>query len=149
MYKIDDLSNIIKNESITNLSVCRCFTLKFETLRCFHYFVILETPNFYWSIDKITEGIFIQRSRNKSKIRRYFMGNRRPGYVDESCIYYGMGSILDLVGYLKNKEIKIPFQHKYKSSLSFKTRVVKRFTQNVCDKSFFGWIKLLPPLQVY
>lgn len=65
-----------------------------------HLFIVFRTKDWYWSIEKNTEGITIQRSKILDAVQKsYRQINRNPGLKLVSCDH-GKKSIKDLIQWL-------------------------------------------------
>ncbi|CAG0905877.1 unnamed protein product [Cyprideis torosa] len=53
---------------------------EFAKAGIYHMFVVLQTKDWWWSVEKGREGITIQRSEFREYVRDHYRGKRRPHY---------------------------------------------------------------------
>lgn len=79
---ISAMSELIDyRENITDIWVYRCPLSAWQLTQVFfnHQFVVLETNDWWWSIEKNSKEIVIQRSKDKSWVRDYSILNKKQG----------------------------------------------------------------------
>ncbi|CAG0885243.1 unnamed protein product [Cyprideis torosa] len=93
-FQISDveLLEIILNEELMDLmglneKILRIYAYKediateeFAKVGFYHMFVVLQTKDWWWSVEKTSEGITIQRSEFREYVRDRYRGKRRPHY---------------------------------------------------------------------
>lgn len=75
----------------------------------YHAYVVIETENWYYSIETSEKNITMQRSKEKSMVRDQIVGQKRKTLQDEDkpdCIVSanGSGTILEVVKYLYKED---------------------------------------------
>jgi hypothetical protein len=60
------------------------YTLQLTQLLMFHAYVVLETDTWYWSVEKNSEGITIQRSKTLEYVRGKYRRRDRRKSINES-----------------------------------------------------------------
>ena len=58
-----------------------CSEMQWTALIFFHEFLVFRTMNFWWSIEKDSQGVHIQMSANEENVRINFHGTRRLQHV--------------------------------------------------------------------
>eukprot|EP00117_Sycon_ciliatum_P022181 scpid81126/ scgid19209/ len=58
----------------------KLFPMQITQWRLFHSFIVFETDFAWWSIEKNSDGVTIQRRRQKDTVRNFYRGNLRTGY---------------------------------------------------------------------
>lgn len=105
---ISEMSELIDyREKITDIWVYRCPLSAWQLTQVLlnHQFVVLETNDWWWSIEKNTEEIVIQRSKDKSWVRDYLKQKERNTPVEILSSDKGRESMESLIAflYLKNE----------------------------------------------
>lgn len=90
------------SEMILNIWVYKCPIFNWQLTQLFlnHQFVVLETANWWWSIEKTSEEIFIQRSKCISQVRDYKTRERRNTPLLRVSSDKGRKSMRDLIHFL-------------------------------------------------
>ena len=72
--KTDLASRIKASEEILNISIWKCDLSSWQltNLYLFHAYVVLETNDYWWSIEKNDEGITIQRAKRNGNVIKWY-----------------------------------------------------------------------------
>ncbi len=112
MYTIDDdslienMSGLIDaNEMILQIWVYKKPLSEWQLTQMLlnHQFVVLETANWWWSVEKDGEQIRIQRSKTLSRVRDYVEQQPRITPIVEMSYDKGRKSMKDLIEFLYHK----------------------------------------------
>ena len=84
-YEITDkelnkkMKKLIDNEMIVEIFLCKVslFGWQLSNLIMYHAFVVIHTNEWWWSVEKNTEGITIQRSKKKMFVQDFYRGIKR------------------------------------------------------------------------
>ena len=70
---------LIENETIMNITIYKHKLWAFQRTQAlfYHCFVILETNYWWWSVEKNSDGIFVQRSKKWTDVGDYLERRRR------------------------------------------------------------------------
>ena len=92
----------------------------------YHTFIVFKTENWWWSIEKKSEGITIQRSKYLSVVKHYYRQKRRNYGVEcmEKAEYIGWYTVYNLIGWLESK-------NQLKKKYNFLTSNCKHFASAV------------------
>ena len=97
-------------EMILQIWVLKCPLSSWQLTQLFfnHQFIVFETQNWWWSIEKDEARFLIQRSKNVSNVQNYFGTNPRNTQVCRLSYDKGKKSVKDLIHFLhdKNEHIK-------------------------------------------
>jgi len=70
----------------------------------FHMFLVWKTKNWYWSMEKHTDQITIQRNKDERKVKGEFLGEPRNGNAEKIRETSGKGKKLKgMLNWLKSK----------------------------------------------
>ena len=74
------IQRLIDNERIIKVFVYKVslFGWQLSNLLMYHAFVVILTNKWWWSVEKNTEGITIQRSKEKTFVQDFYRENKRP-----------------------------------------------------------------------
>lgn len=103
----------------------------FSSLIAYHMFLVLKTKTWWWSIEKNSEGITIQRSKIESAVKLKYRQMPRGG-----CIYLvkedtGRKSVHDLIMWLHNEnELSKYYNMIYSNCKTFAKRVFDHVAQH-------------------
>ena len=104
IQKMNDL--IEGEENIIRVFVCNCpiWGWQLTNMLFSHEFVVLETTKWWWSIEKNTEGITIQRSKNPKYVRDRYRQENRPWPIHEKKVQRGKNNMKNLIRFLYEKD---------------------------------------------
>ena len=141
VFHIDD-DSLIENmrgqdgidtsELIWNISVFRVPLSDYQITQFLfnHQFIVIETPNWFWSIEKNSERILIQRSRELSCVRDYVQQSPRKTPLDKMSADQGRGSMMDLIEFLHHKdELNTQYDWIEDNCKDFSKRVYNKFAK--------------------
>jgi len=74
-------------------------------LYMYHAFVIIETEKWWWSVEKNSEGVTLQRSKKKPSVEDEYRRNRRLTPITWVRKAPGRGSIIDLVDFIYRENL--------------------------------------------
>ena len=133
-YFIDDnelqerMEEIIEDEKIEKVLVVKeaLSSAQLTQIMLYHAFVVIETEKWWWSLEKNSEGVTVQRSKDMDYVYRYYRRTKRnsPSTVIKDD---GRSSMTDLVDFLYTKNLV------YKD-YSLATENCKDFTKKIFDK---------------
>lgn len=96
-----------------------------------HRFVVLETSDWWWSIEKNTEGITIQRSKHITYVRDNYRRNKRLTPVAEMNSDKGRMKMKDLVEFLyKKDELNKTYNVLSENCQDFSKRIFDEFAKS-------------------
>ena len=97
------------NELILQIWVLKCPLSSWQLTQLFfnHQFVVFETQNWWWSIEKDEARFLIQRSKNVSNVQNYFGTKPRITPVRQLSYDKGQKSVKDLIHFLHDKNERI------------------------------------------
>ena len=102
-----ELHRITTSEEIKNIDSYRCslFGIGDENQFAYHQFVVIKTTNWYWSIEKDSEKILLQRSKIKCCVEKYKEGKARSTPVKVMVESEGKGSMIDVIKFICKIEL--------------------------------------------
>jgi len=112
-YRISDselrsrMEELIKgSEDIEEVRAYQCplFGVQLTQYLLNHQFIMLETNSWWWSVEKNTEGITIQRSKKIEYVRDRYRRNARPKDIILNKTDEGRKTMQDLVDYIYTKD---------------------------------------------
>eukprot|EP01068_Selenidium_serpulae_P013798 Selendium_serpulae@DN6010_c0_g1_i1.p1 len=108
-----------------------------------HHYVIFETYSWYWSMEKTTSGIIIQRAKNKRALQLYQGSVRRPttlilGRHTRESSADGFGTFSELVKKTIPYEAHIKYSLEDDNCVCFAYRVFKNGSTGVHTPKWFG-----------
>lgn len=90
----------------------------------YHLFIVFKTENWWWSIEKNSEGITIQRSKNQSAVTCFIRHENRVSSITLVKESIGRRSVGDLICWLdKEKELKKHYHFLFSNCKTFAKRV--------------------------
>ncbi len=121
-----------------------------RALYMYHAFVIIETEKFWWSAEKNTEGITLQRSQNMVKVEEYYLRqNRRGPFTKVRDAPSGRGiTIIDLIDFIYGKDLlKSPYNVLFDNCKSFAAAVFDQLSVAGTSECTLGvGLRLFPDL---
>ena len=104
-YEITDkelnkkMKELIDNEMIKKIFVHKVSLYKWQSTNfiMYHAFVVIQTDKWWWSIEKNTEGITIQRSRKKKFVQDIYRGIKRASQCKLIKEHQGNGKGINAV----------------------------------------------------
>jgi len=113
VYRIGDgelismMKKLIRGrEQITTVSAyqCKLFSVQLTQMLLNHQFVVFETDGWWWSVEKNSDGITIQRSKKLEFVRDRYRRDLRPTPIIRMKQDNGRRTMADLVDYLWRKD---------------------------------------------
>lgn len=93
-----------------------------------HQFVVMQTMHWYWSIEKLADGILLQKNESSFMVREYREGIRRNKPVVEIKHGTCQGSVIDLIEFLYCRdELNRPYHLVEDNCKNFANRVFDKF----------------------
>lgn len=123
------------NEDIKTVSLYKCPLIKWKWTIIFFYhkFVIFETKDWFWSIEKDTKAIIIQRSKKISDVKdKKIKQEKRLRNVVLMKSTRGQTSVHDLIKWLCD-------EHELYKKYKYRTANCQRFANAVFDKVAMSW----------
>ncbi|XP_078347406.1 uncharacterized protein LOC144632600 [Oculina patagonica] len=112
-----------------------------------HQFVVLETDNWWWSIEKNGQEILIQRSKNLSWVRDYEQRELRITPIVEMSYDIGRKSMKDLIEFLYRKnELSTIYHWIDDNCKAFAKRLFNEFADTKYHGSVIGGYSLGLPI---
>ena len=104
---VQDLHRITTSEEIKEIGCYRCpiFRNGEENLLVYHQFVLIKTTNWYWSIEKDSEKILLQRSKTEDDVKKRREDKDRRTPVKIMDINEGKGSMIDVIKFICEAEL--------------------------------------------
>ena len=108
-YKLNYLCDI--NEEILKISIYKnpLNSIQLTNYIIYHAFVVFQTKCYWWSIEKNTEGITIQRSLfSKNVIQKYRQKERTSNILNKVSLIIqakGKGRVKDLIDLIYHKDL--------------------------------------------
>lgn len=112
------------------------FEYQITTLTMYHLFIVFETRQWWWSIEKNSEGITIQRSKSLSDVKSKNRQKSRGSHISLVKEDKGRRSVEDLIRWLYN-ENELNKRYHYVSS-NCKT-FAKRVFDHVAKQEYLYW----------
>ena len=98
-----------------------------------HQFVVLETSDWWWSIEKNGEGITIQRSKKLSYVKDYYRRTKRIKPIEEVNSDQGQMKMKDLIEFLyQENELNKPYHFMNENCQHFAKRIFDKFAKAKC-----------------
>lgn len=100
---LDASEEILKVRIYTN----PLYKWQFTQFILYHAFIVFETQNWWWSIEKNAQGLTIQRSKTLNSIKQYYRRIERTSGIRSVELFKeatGKGTVSDLVHYLWRKD---------------------------------------------
>ncbi|KAH3801651.1 hypothetical protein DPMN_155309 [Dreissena polymorpha] len=86
----------------------------------YHMFVVFQTQNWWWSIEKDTDLITLQRFRNESDVKKRYKNTTRNSWITEIKRDGSIKKVQDLINWLhENDELKQDFHWFHRNSQHF------------------------------
>ena len=75
-----DLMSQLKDEEILNITTYKheLYWWQLTQAFLFHTFIMFETNDWWWSVEKNDNGVFVQRSKHQWAVRDRLAGEKRP-----------------------------------------------------------------------
>jgi ankyrin repeat protein len=122
-----------------------------DSSKAFHVFIVFKTTSkkdgdYWWSLEKNTDYIVLQRSRNKDNVKNKLYGESRKKVKPIKENLAGKGTIKDLFSLLWDQQV-IPEKYNvlYSNCQSLVTLVSKQMTE--IGYEYQGVFKCSPPLE--
>ncbi|CAG0902265.1 unnamed protein product [Darwinula stevensoni] len=99
----------------------------------YHAFVVLKTDGWWWSIEKDTGGIFLQRSKKKEFVKEHFRMEKREVPLSLEAGDRGRMKMQDLIHWLyKQREVRKGYRidNRDLNCLGFAKRVFDEFAKS-------------------
>ena len=98
------IQRLIDNERIIKVFVYKVslFGWQLSNLLMYHAFVVIHTNKWWWSVEKNTEGITIQRSKEKMFVQDFYRENKRPSSCTLLEEESGYGELMDIFEWFYN-----------------------------------------------
>jgi hypothetical protein len=103
---IDKLQTLLDvNENVENIWAYKhaLFSWQISETLLYHMLILFETKDWWWSIEKNSEGITIQRSKYKDDVLNKYRGASRPA-LTEMKTDTGKRSMKELIEWLYQKD---------------------------------------------
>ena len=98
-----------------------------------HQFVVLETSDWWWSIEKNGEGITIQRSKKLSYVKDYYRRTKRITPIVEVNSDQGTKKMKDVIKFLYEKdELHRRYHFTDENCKDFAKRIFDQFARAKC-----------------
>jgi hypothetical protein len=121
-------------EEILKIWTCKCSLFPWQLTQeynLYHAFIVFETKNWFWSIEKNSAGIVIQRSKKKESVKCHLGPCSRPEPIEESDEDTGRFKVEDLIAWLyKEKELNKKYNVKTANCQHFAERIWEEFSRN-------------------
>ena len=106
-----------------------------------HQFIVMQTMHWYWSIEKLSDGILLQRNKKFIMVKEYREGFRRFDPVVEIKRGNCQGSMTDLIEFLYCKdELNKPYHWVEDNCKAFANRVFNVFVvKGSVERSWHFW----------
>ena len=133
------MKKLINNENILKVFVYKVSLSEWQLTRWlfYHAFVVFETDKWWWSIEKNSEGITIQRSKKEDFVKDRYRRKKRPSSCtlmqEDECEY----DLMELVGWLYQSD---QLNKKYNVT----TSNCKHFAKELFDKISKRKLVVLP-----
>ena len=96
----------------------------------YHCYIVFETSDYWWSIEKNGKGITLQRSRIFDFVKMKYRRKQRKETQKLLTTFQGKGSVRELLEYLQDaKELDIKYHMLSDNCKHFASRIVDRFTK--------------------
>eukprot|EP00117_Sycon_ciliatum_P032627 scpid96906/ scgid25261/ len=102
-------------ETIRNIYLykCKLSPLQITQWVLYHSYIVFETDSGWWSIEKSSDGLTIQRSAHKAGVRNFYRGRLRtgltegisPGHVVKDAINESRQTLSCLLWFLRGSEL--------------------------------------------
>lgn len=130
---IDSMTHLIDDsETIEQIWVFQCplWWWQLTQFFCNHQFVVVETKNWWWSIEKNSKHILIQRAKRLSSVKDFLNQTRRNTPVKEMSYDRGRYSMKELITFLyKTDELNKHYDWINDNCKSFTKRVFDQFAK--------------------
>ena len=141
------------SENIISVGVYKC-PLKegqlVQLLDC-HQFVVLETPNWWYSIEKNDEFIYIQRAKELASVRCYLRNDRRYTPIKLISVDNGRETMMEFIKFLyKNDELNKRYDSVTSNCHAFAKRIFDKFAARKFHDIVWGCsptLVITPPWQ--
>lgn len=117
------------DETVLNIKLCKCKLSDLQLTQLFlnHQFLILETKNWWWSIEKDGEGIVVQRSKREANV----LDTRTDGTPRPKPVlrmeHHDIGniglSINSIMIFIADEELDVGYHWFYENCKSFAHRL--------------------------
>lgn len=130
---IDSMTHLIDDsETIEQIWVFQCPLWRWQLTQFFfnHQFVVVETKNWWWSIEKNSKHILIQRAKRLSSVKDSLNQTRRYTPVMQMSYDRGRDSMKELITFLyKTDELNKHYDWINDNCKSFTKRVFDQFAK--------------------
>ena len=137
MNKLKDLVGV--NEQIDKVEKCKhkLWWLQLTYFIFYHMFILFKTKSYWWTIEKNSQGITIQRSKHRDAVEKRYRCEDRL-HVKRKEIKSGHCNVYDLIGWLyKSNELNREY-HFWKSNCQhFGNAVFNRVAEIKIRRIFF------------
>ena len=150
-FEIQDLIDIWEN--ILTIGVYKCPLKEWQLVQVLdcHQFVVIQTTNWWYSIEKNDKFIYIQRAKNLTNVQCYISGDQRKTDILQISVDCGKGTMRDLIGFLyTNNELNIGYDILFCNCQAFAKRIFDKFAASNEHGRVLGCsppVKIIPPWQ--
>lgn len=126
-------SLIDTNEEIQQIFVYKCplYSVQLTMFMLYHAFTVLETNEWWWSIEKNTEGITIQRSKKLDFVRNRYRRTIRNNPIKEMKSDKGRMKMEELVNWFySNAELNKKYRLLNENCQNFAKRIFDQFAKS-------------------
>jgi ankyrin repeat protein len=151
---LEILKDIDKHSKITQVEAYRSSMMKAtDTVKAYHVFIVFNSISekaddgvycYWWSLEKSTDYIFLQRSRNQNNVKDKFKGEKRTRVKLIKEDLKGKGTIKDLFEILWAQQLIAEKYHIKKSNCQSLVSFVGQQITNIGYK-YKGKFKYYPP----
>ena len=132
---VQDLHWITTSEEIKKIDSYRCslFGNGEENPLAYHQFLVIKTTNWYWSIEKDSEKILLQRSKTKDCVENFKEGQARYTPVKVMVESEGKGSMIDVIKFICETELGKEYNLLDDNCQHFAGRIFNQFKKPSSD----------------
>lgn len=136
---MDTFNSLVDTEE--NIEIIHAYKHKLSEMQLtsfliYHLFIVVKTANWWWSIEKNSEGISIQRSKNQFAVTRLIRQENRISSITLVKESTGRRSVGDLIRWLKKEN---EFHKRYHFLFSNCQTFAKRVFNYVAECSNLYW----------
>ncbi len=111
------------NDKVIKIAVFRDGNAKDRTA---HAFVVFQTNNYYYSVERYPEGIFMQMSKNIDDVVLSMEGHRRNEFMRETKWVDGKGTVGDVINLIKQKILPKKYNIFIRNCQTFAAYILKK-----------------------
>lgn len=114
------------NDKVTKIAVFRDGKTNDRTS---HVFVVFQTDNYFYSVERWPDGIVIQSSKDIEDVTFSLYGNKRKGYILETEWVDGEGTVNEVVKFIEKTILLKTYHFFLRNCQTFAALIFKKFSK--------------------